>query len=86
MLVKMPVKIFTVFFAFMLASQFSCSQNSDPFFALRNRMVKTQIEARGITDEKVLNALRKVERHNRVGLPGSHSGRVVRFGIYHRNF
>jgi protein-L-isoaspartate(D-aspartate) O-methyltransferase len=63
MLVKMPVKIFTVFFAFMLASQFSCSQNSDPFFALRNRMVKTQIEARGITDEKVLNALRKVERH-----------------------
>lgn len=59
----MPVKIFTVFFAFMLASQFSCSQNSDPFFALRNRMVKTQIEARGITDEKVLNALRKVERH-----------------------
>jgi len=59
----MSVKIFTVLFAFMLASQFSCSQNSDPFYALRNRMVKTQIEARGITDEKVLNAFRKVERH-----------------------
>jgi protein-L-isoaspartate(D-aspartate) O-methyltransferase len=59
----MPVKIFTVFFAFMLASQFSCSQNSDPFFAQRNRMVKTQIEARGITDTKVLEAFRNVERH-----------------------
>jgi protein-L-isoaspartate(D-aspartate) O-methyltransferase len=60
---NMPVKIFTVLFVFMLASQLSCSQNSDPFFALRNRMVKTQIEARGITDEKVLQAFRNVERH-----------------------
>ncbi len=30
---------------------------------LRDRMVKYQIEARGITDEKVLEAMRKVERH-----------------------
>jgi protein-L-isoaspartate(D-aspartate) O-methyltransferase len=47
----------------MLVSIVSCSQNADPFFALRNRMVKTQIEARGINDKKVLDAFRKVERH-----------------------
>lgn len=59
----MPVKFFSVCFVFMLISQYSCSQNSDPFFALRNRMVENQIKARGITDEKVLDAFRKVERH-----------------------
>lgn len=39
----------------------------NPFFQSfekrRERMVKTQIEARGITNKKVLKALRKVERH-----------------------
>ncbi len=30
---------------------------------LRELMVKNQIEARGVTDERVLNAMRKVERH-----------------------
>ncbi|MGC9355925.1 MAG: protein-L-isoaspartate O-methyltransferase family protein, partial [Mariniphaga sp.] len=59
----MPVRIIPVLFALMLVSNFSCSQNADPFFALRNRMVKAQIEARGITDEKILDAFRKVERH-----------------------
>lgn len=42
---------------------FSCAQNADPFFKLRNEMVENQIKARGITDEKVLDAFRKVERH-----------------------
>jgi protein-L-isoaspartate(D-aspartate) O-methyltransferase len=59
----MPVRIIPVLFALVLVSNLSCSQNADPFFALRNRMVKNQIEARGITDEKILNAFRKVERH-----------------------
>ncbi len=59
----MPVRILSVCFIFMLVSQLSCSQNSDPFFALRNRMVETQIKARGISDEKVLQAFRNVERH-----------------------
>ncbi len=40
----------------------SCSQNLD-FYGLREQMVKTQIEARGISDPAVLKALRKVERH-----------------------
>jgi protein-L-isoaspartate(D-aspartate) O-methyltransferase len=59
----MPVRIFSVCFVFMLISQFSCSQNNDPFFALRNRMVENQIKARGVADEKVLDAFRNVERH-----------------------
>lgn len=37
---------------------------------LRIQMVKNQIEARGIRDERVLSAMRKVERHRFV--PGSH--------------
>jgi protein-L-isoaspartate(D-aspartate) O-methyltransferase len=36
---------------------------TEHFTARRERMVREQIEARGITDTKVLNALRKVERH-----------------------
>ncbi|WP_372949236.1 protein-L-isoaspartate(D-aspartate) O-methyltransferase [Mariniphaga sp.] len=59
----MPVRILSVCFIFMLVSQLSCSQKSDPFFALRNRMVETQIKARGISDEKVLQAFRNLERH-----------------------
>jgi protein-L-isoaspartate(D-aspartate) O-methyltransferase len=42
---------------------FSCAQDADPFFAKRNRMVQNQIAGRGITDEKVLEAFRQVERH-----------------------
>lgn len=41
----------------------SCGQNADPFYAQRNRMVDKQIESRGINDEGVLEAFRKVERH-----------------------
>lgn len=40
-----------------------CVPQEGNFSGLRERMVKTQIEARGITDEKVLDAFRKVERH-----------------------
>lgn len=52
-----------VYLLLMLVSLLSCGQNADPFYALRNRMVETQIESRGITDEDVLEAFRKVERH-----------------------
>lgn len=51
---------FVLFFA--VFSETSCSQNSD-FSGLRERMVRTQIEARGISDPAVLKAMRKVERH-----------------------
>jgi len=38
-------------------------ENIDPFQKPRNLMVEKQIQARGITDQALLNALRKVERH-----------------------
>jgi protein-L-isoaspartate(D-aspartate) O-methyltransferase len=36
---------------------------ADKYEAARTRMVKTQIQNRGITDSEVLNAMRKVPRH-----------------------
>lgn len=40
-----------------------CVPQEDNFRGLREQMVRTQLEARGIDDEKVLNAFRNVERH-----------------------
>jgi len=43
-----------------------CRAQSDKqidFAAARERMIRTQIEARGITDKKILKAFDKVERH-----------------------
>jgi protein-L-isoaspartate(D-aspartate) O-methyltransferase len=56
---------------FMLLSAFlfvtsGCSQGStqkDPFFQKRRQMVESQIEARGIHDGEVIQALLKVPRH-----------------------
>ena len=50
----------------ILISLWNCSvdvQAQDIYRPLRERMVAEQIEARGISDEKVLSAMRKVERH-----------------------
>lgn len=55
--VLLPFSIF--FFVFI---ETSCSQNTN-FTELRQQMVKTQIEARGISDPIVLKAFREVERH-----------------------
>ncbi len=42
----------------------ACSEeNTDPFRKAREQMVKKQIQERGITDEPLLEAFRKVERH-----------------------
>ncbi len=38
-------------------------QKDDPYKAKRLEMVRTQIEARGVNNGKVLNAMRKVPRH-----------------------
>jgi protein-L-isoaspartate(D-aspartate) O-methyltransferase len=48
---------------FLLIAIFSCGQNESNFDILRQRMVKSQIQARGISDKRVLDAFRKVERH-----------------------
>ncbi len=56
------LKIFSLLILFTFSSSNSYSQNS--WFAdLREQMVKTQIEARGITDPDVLQAFMNVERH-----------------------
>lgn len=44
-------------------AQSSNSQSQTNFDLLRYEMVRTQIEARGINDRRVLSAMRKVERH-----------------------
>src|SRR4030065_2000932 len=38
-------------------------QSTEEFKNQREQMVKWQIEARGVTDKRVLDAMRKVERH-----------------------
>lgn len=48
---------------FFLLTIGSSGQNADPLFALRDRMVRNQIEARGITNKKLLQVFRDVERH-----------------------
>jgi protein-L-isoaspartate(D-aspartate) O-methyltransferase len=53
-------------FIFLLVSTFYCSNSQEQslnFTQKRMEMVKWQIEARGIRDQAVLAAMRKVERH-----------------------
>ncbi|MBK6285644.1 MAG: protein-L-isoaspartate(D-aspartate) O-methyltransferase [Draconibacterium sp.] len=56
------IVFYTYILLFTLISFPSCAQNSD-FAELRQHMVRTQIETRGISDPKVLKAFQKVERH-----------------------
>jgi protein-L-isoaspartate(D-aspartate) O-methyltransferase len=51
----------TLFLAVLML--FPSSSDGDPYQAQRDYMVRTQIEARGVTDSSVLNAMRKVPRH-----------------------
>ena len=41
----------------------SCGQSDTSYIGLRQKMVKMQLEARGISDKRVLNSFLKVERH-----------------------
>ena len=61
MMVKLAVYI-SLFLSVFSICKVSDSQNSN-FAELREQMVKTQIEARGISDPAVLNTFRKVKRH-----------------------
>jgi protein-L-isoaspartate(D-aspartate) O-methyltransferase len=47
----------------LLLSQLFPVENEDQFTAARESMVKEQILERGITDQRILNVLRKVKRH-----------------------
>lgn len=53
--------LLTLIFLFFSVSY--CVPQEDNFRGLREQMVRTQLEARGIDDEKVLDAFRNVERH-----------------------
>lgn len=59
----MGKKIVSHLLILMIIPAFSCGQDAGSFAQQRQEMVKTQIETRGITDEKVLEAFREVERH-----------------------
>ena len=60
-----PHRLFFVLASFLLYSISACAGESVPpdYRKLRELMVSEQIEARGISNKKVLEALRKVERH-----------------------
>lgn len=58
-----PVFLTTLCFALMCIRGTVCAQRTDRFRELRERMVSEAVEAEGITNEAVLNALRVVPRH-----------------------
>ena len=58
--------------AALVAALGARAEEADPFVAARARMVETQIAARGVSDPRVLEAMRKVERHRFV--PEAHRG------------
>lgn len=56
-------RIFTITPVFVLFLANVSFPQDNSFDDLRNKMVRTQIQARGITDKKILDAFLKVERH-----------------------
>jgi len=59
----MSLSVKIVFLGLIAVSCKSLSQSETEFTKKREMMVASQIESRGITDPRVLNAMRKVERH-----------------------
>lgn len=47
----------------LLLSYMLISQTDDPYKSQREKMLRTQIEDRGVNDQATLNAMRKVPRH-----------------------
>ncbi len=56
------MKINKITFLVLIMHSF-CNLQSQDYTAKREKMVKKQIEARGVSDKDVLNAMEKVERH-----------------------
>lgn len=57
-------KIFIMAVAFALCfSTIVWAQREDPYMLKREKMIQDQIIRRGVSDKKVLDAMRKVERH-----------------------
>ncbi|MFH1395209.1 MAG: protein-L-isoaspartate(D-aspartate) O-methyltransferase [Candidatus Omnitrophota bacterium] len=60
--IKFLISVLCLFCFFMTAEK-SFSNNSDMVSAKKKIMVETQMQARGVNDMKVLNAMEKVDRH-----------------------
>lgn len=60
-----PLLFIFILASFLIYALSACAEEyvSQDFKKLRNLMVTTQIEARGVKNRKVLEAMRKVERH-----------------------
>jgi len=56
------MKTYKITFLIIVMYSF-CNLHSQDYTAKREKMVKKQIESRGVKDEKVLDAMEKVERH-----------------------
>ncbi|MFC1716043.1 protein-L-isoaspartate(D-aspartate) O-methyltransferase [Candidatus Poribacteria bacterium] len=64
MVVRKPVVLVLIFsFLFLPYACIKNKQSSDSYVAARERMVSQQIESRGVSDKLVLEAMRKVPRH-----------------------
>lgn len=65
------IRLFTYYLIVLVLLAITCKGEGDTSMEmLRENMVKQQIQARGVNDERVLNALKKVERHKFI--PGQH--------------
>lgn len=66
MFAQLYVKITAVLICFFILEEFTIAEEEEQgsfFFSLRQQMVKEQIIARGIKDERVISACLKVPRH-----------------------
>lgn len=55
--------IFLIILIFLFCGKAKIKSNDDNYAPNREQMVREQIEARGVTDQRVLAAMRKVPRH-----------------------
>ena len=61
------LKVSTIVIIVAVCAGYYLYAQNDVHDAERQRMVEHQIESRGVTDEKILNAMKEVERHLFVG-------------------
>jgi len=55
--------LFLIILIFLFCGKAKIKSNDDNYAPAREQMVREQIEARGVTDQRVLAAMRKVPRH-----------------------
>jgi protein-L-isoaspartate(D-aspartate) O-methyltransferase len=67
------MKMFLFLFFFLTLSLSWAADPGDPLSSNRQQMVREQIEARGVKDQRVLEAMRKVRRHLFVPAPWRNS-------------